>query len=524
MELSAFQEVRLRFRNATMLKVRVISISAPAVGSVLKSCRELFDLLERGDPFQADLSRQVWAFRVNILFTLLPFDSPEIGLLTRLEEIARKARQIPGTVKAAERLEQTTQFLLDHPENPKHHWIMSKGLTTTDSAQFDRTGFLSMMAMGRTFGWPRTSEGLFDAPWPVQTIDSRKCLATGVFDRVIIPGTCHYLSAPLFTELFHEGRSKAVDVLVYTGEWFSLRQRRVLPVSTIFQGKLTSRPITCTMEASAETHDADAADTDASMRDALWQISHDGEQSPAPGLVSARYVLCRDAHGLFVPTNTHLLVWRGDTPAEDNQLESIPVERIAEGDWLVMQPTDTGYLLDLESAEAGFGQKMEEACDWRPALESLFRTTFPEEIAEEMRAEGAHGVSLAQSLRNWVDGRVYGPGDRNELRVLLTILIRHGKLSSTSDLDQYVAEHWKGLKELRGIRHRAGHHIRSKIHHQLSKALEQLGQPSASQAVLLESGVRIQLSQVAALDDQTSWVPASRLMHLQPMKGGRWHE
>ncbi|MDP2828668.1 MAG: hypothetical protein Q8O37_08680 [Sulfuricellaceae bacterium] len=501
-----------------------MSISAPAVGSVLESCRALFDLLDRGDPFQADLSRQVWVFRAHILFTLLPFDSPEIGLLTRLEEIARTAGHIPGAVKAAGRLEQEARFLLAHPENPKHRWIMTASGTTTESAQSDRTRFLSMMAMGRTFGWPKTPEGLLDAPWPVQAIDSRKCLASAVFDRIIIPGTCHYLSAPLFTELFHEGRSKAVDVLVYPGEWFSLRQRLTPPVSTIFRGRLTSRPITCTVEATAGTHDADTADTDASMRDVLWQITHGGEQSRAPGLISARYVLCRDARGLFVPTNAYFLVWRGDIGDEEGQLERIPVHRLAEGDWLVMQPTDMGYRLDIESAEAGFSQKMEEACDWRPALECLLLIASPEEIAEEMLAEGATGVSLAQSLRNWANGSVYGPEKQNELRVLLVILIRHSKLPSAGVFDQYVAEHWKGLQELRGIRHRAGVRVRRDIHRQLSKALDLLGQPSASQSVLLESGVRVQLSQVAALDDQTSWVPASRLMHLQPMKGGRWHE
>ena len=260
------------------------------------------------------------------------------------------------------------------------------------------------------------------------------------------------------------------------------------------------------------------------MRDVLWQLTHDGEKSPAPGLIPARYVLCRDARGLFVPTNAHFLVWRGVTSDEDSQLESIPVYRLAEGDWLVMQQTDTGYLLDLESADAGFGQKMEKLCDWRPALGSLLLTASYEEVAEEMLAEGAHGISLAQSLRNWEDGSVYGPGNRNELRVLLTILIRHGKLPEPGNFVQYVAEHWKGLQELRGDRHRAGVHVRREIQRQLSKALEKLGQPSASQAVLLESGVHVQLSQVAALDDQTSWVPTSRLMHLQPMKGGRWHE
>ena len=79
-----------------------------------------------------------------------------------------------------------------------------------------------MMAMGRTFGWPSTADDLLVAPWPVQVIDTRKYLASAIFDRVIIPGTCHYLSSPFFTELFHEGRTRAVDVLVYPGERFSI--------------------------------------------------------------------------------------------------------------------------------------------------------------------------------------------------------------------------------------------------------------------------------------------------------------
>lgn len=515
-----------------MVKVREITIDSKAVGSVLQSCRALFDSLDRDDPFQADLSRKAWEFRAHVLFTLLPFDSHEIELLARLEEIADAAKRIPGAVNATGSLEQAARFLLNHPDNPKYHWIMAALDTALESAPPERMGLLSMMAMGKTFGCPKTTDGLLDAPRAVQVIESRRSLASEIFDRVIIPGTCHYLSSALHLELFHEGRVREVDVLVYPGEWFSLRNRLVPPGSAIFLGRLTSSRIACTAVATSDMPDAteverDEADADTSMRDELWQITHDGEKSPAPGLVSSRYVLCRNGHGLFVPIDAHFMVWRDDASDEDSQMESVPVDRLAEGDWLVMQPTDTGYLLDLESAEAGFGQRMEDACDWRPALERLLLTSSPVEIAEEMLAEGAHGVSLVQSVRNWTDGSVYGPGDRNELRVLLALLIRHGKLPVPENFDQYVAEHWKGLQEIRGIRHRAGLHVRSEIHRQLSSALGQLGQLGqlgVCQDVMLDGGVRIQLSQVAALDEQISWVPSSRLMHLQPMKGGRWRE
>ena len=524
MGLLPFQESTLRFRHAAMMKVRVIPIRSPSVTAVLESCHELFNLqLDRSDTFQADLSRKIWYFRAHILFTLLPFDSMEIQLGSRLEEIIKMARNIPSAIDAAARLETAMNSLLEHPENPKHHWITTEDITVGHPTQLNKTALLAMMAMGKTFGFPKTPEGFLVSARPVEIIDSRKGLVSAIFDRIVIPGTCHYLSGQFFTKLFYEGRSKTIDVLVYSGERFSLRQRLTLPASEIFRGKLTSRPITCTQEVTSETHDTNTIDIDAVMKDSFWKLAHDGAQSPNIGLVSARYVLFRNSHGLFVPSNANCLVWR-ETPTDDFQLMSIQVERIAEGDWLMLLSTDAGYLLDQASAEAGFGEKCEEVCDWRPALESLFRTVFPKDIAEEMRAEGAHGVVLAQSLQKWADGTVYGPGDKNELRALLTILIRHGKLPTTTDFDQYVANHWKGLQELRGIRHRAGHDIRSDIYHQLSKALGKLGHPTESQSVRLENGVTVHLDQVAALDDQTSWVRASRLMHLQPMKGGRWHE
>ncbi len=523
MSMSRFQRTSLRFRNAAMAKVRVVSVDAPAIRPALEACRSLFELLDRGDPYQAALTRQVWELRAHVLFTLLPFDSPEMALLPKLEGISKAAASIPGVRSEATRLDEALRLLFAQPKNPKYQWIVDQPPATSDGSQSDGTAVLAMMAMGRTFGCPVTSDNRLIAPWPVHLIDSRRTIAEGLFDKVIIPGTCHYLSPLLFTELFHEGRARTVDVLVYPGERFSLRKRLSPPESSTFRGRLMSRPIICSMETTTPP-ETDARDTDAWMKEGLWHLTHQGEQSPGPGLISARYILFRDGRGMFVPSAAYFLVWRNDAATEGRQLESVTVDRLAEGDWLAMQPTDTGYLLDIESAAAGFGQKMEDACDWRPALERLLLTASPEEIAEEMRAEGARGVSLEQSLRNWAEGTVYGPGYQSELRALLAVLIEHGKLSASSDFDQYVAEHWKGLRDIRGIRHRAGHHVLSRIHSQLSNALEQLEIPGITGDIFLEGDVRIQLSQVAALDEQTNWIPASRLMHLQPMRGGRWHE
>lgn len=177
MAMSVFRKTALRFRNAATPQVREIAIASPAVGAVLQSCRGLFGRLDRADPFQADLSRKVWELRAHILFTLLPFDSPEIGLHARFEEIAKAVKGIPGSVDVSDGLEQAVQLLLEQPDNPKHRWLMMSADTGIELSRCERTGILSMMAMGKAFGWPRTTDGVLMAPCAVQVIDSCQSLA-----------------------------------------------------------------------------------------------------------------------------------------------------------------------------------------------------------------------------------------------------------------------------------------------------------------------------------------------------------
>lgn len=515
------QETDLKFRNAAMARVRQVRVESPYVGAVLRVCGQVFQLLDHSDNHQASISRKLWEFRATIMFTLLPFDSLELGLHARLKAITSDTDQIPEMVNAVNNLVKSVQTLLDHPDNPKYQRIKTMPDYMIDTAAQKKTGFLSMMAMGRTFGWPATDSGCLDAAGAIRVIDSRKALASMVLDRIIIPGTCHYLSNTLFTNLFYQGCVGTADIFLYPGERFSLQHRLSPPESPVFRGRLTATRIACIKEFFTVVDESTGNDDD-DMKKRFWQLTHDGQKTPLPGYKPARYVLFKNAHGLFVPKGAGVLVWRGGNSAEDGELESMPVDRLAEGDWLVMQPSDTGYLLDLESAGEGFDHKMEETCDWRPALDALRLTINDEQITTEMLAVGAHGLSLEQSVRNWADGSVYGPGCQRELRALLLVLIRHGKIAVHGDIDQYVTNHWKGLQELRAIRHRAGHNVRRDIHRQLSNLIGKLVNLDESQSILLEGGACVQLCQVVALDDQTSWVPASRLLHLQLRKGAQW--
>lgn len=515
---SLFGQTVRRFRNAAALRVREIPVSSPLVAEVVHLSRQIVACLDRTDTFQSELGRRIWNLRTKILFTLLPFDHPKVGLCEILNDIAIDVTAIPAQVNLIRNLVQAGHALLEHPANPKLSRIRALLEAEMHGNSGSLTGIVAAMALGRTFGWPEKTDGIPDLPGDPVVIDSRKMLASTSFDRVIVPGTCHYLSPQMFVDLFDQGRAGEISVLLYPGEYFTLRKRQPLPDSHVFRGRLSSTRVICSRESISDLT-GEERDAEGGSEESIWEITHDGHRAQLPGYHAARYVLFRDARGLFVPEGAHLLVWKNGNTAEDNQLESVPVVRLSEGDCLVLRPGGTRYLLDLESAEEGFGQKLEETCNWRTALERLLLTRSPEDIAEEMRAVGANGRSLSQSLRNWADGSVYGPGHRSELGALLLVLMKHGKLATPTAMDEYLNANWNGLQELRGIRQRAAHSVRREICSQLSNALSHLKALPEGGLVALENGVTVQLCQLAAVDDRMAWVPPSRLMDLQPMKG-----
>lgn len=507
-----------QFRNAAGLRVREIPIGDPYIAEILQVSRRILACLDRSDPFQAALGRRVWSFRARIIFTLHPFHHPELGLLECLEKIVNDASLIPSLADSVRDLVRSTHALLERPTNPK--LVRATALLDPElgDSPESRTGIVVAMALGRTFGWPKRMDGTPDLPGDPVIIDSRKALTLSVLDRIIVPGTCHYLSPQIFIDLFYQGRAREIIVLLYPGEYFSLRERLALPESSAFRGKLTKTRVLCSRDAAGVPVEG-MVDSQGQHEEGVWEIAHDGQREPLPDHRAARFVLFRDARGIFVPEGAHLLIWRGDNEAEDSDLDSVPVARLSEGDWLVLRPSGTRYLLDLESAEEGFGQKMDEACDWRPALERLLLTRSAEEVAEEMQAVGASGRSLPQSLRQWADGTVYGPGHRAELAALFHVLSNYGKIAPPACMEEYVTARWNGLQQLRGIRHRAAQAVRREIYLQLSRTLGDLKAFPIGGVVALDNGVRVQLCQVAAVDEHRSWVPPARLMDLQPIQG-----
>jgi hypothetical protein len=518
MEASIFQNVVRRFNNIADTSVRETVVASPLAGSLIGACGTILRKIDRGSQDSADLIRRLWRLRTSVLFGVTAFDDPEMALEEQFEEIRSHAARVPDLVPDLDILANCVAELMRTPENPKRSWLLNHLGSSADADDPGSCEIAVFVAMtGGCFSSPALRLIL---PDQVTVIESRSQLLGQVFDSIVVLGTCQYLSSRTFTELFYMGCAKRMEVLCYPGEYFALRERPVLPECQLAKGRLNVRRIAVSRQTNDEHCEPDS---DSELAERLWDSVHDGERSEKPGHDRAKYVLLGNDRGFFVPVEGYsVLVWRDGCMGQPSLLAA-GAEDLAEDDLLVMQPGDTGKMLDLLSSKAGFEKKLEESCDWRPALERFLLAGTPEELAADMHGEGAQGLALTQSIRQWAEGSIYGPGHRNELRALLSVLLARGYLEPPNDLEAFVDAHWQGLQEARGIRHRAGFLVRQEISAQVIDALGRQEHLQDGHLLNLASGLVLQVRRVVAVDDRVSWVLPSQLLDLKPIRGGGWH-
>jgi hypothetical protein len=515
---SVFRNAVRRFNNIADMSVMERGVTSPLVGTFLAACNAILRKIDRDMPDSADLTRRLWWLRTSVLFGMTDFDHPAMALSERLESIRSHAARVPYLVTDLESLTDGVKRLIKAPENPKRNWLISNIGSSAETVGMDSREIAVFAAM--TGG--RSDYSLLRSILPdqVSVIESRSQLPAHVFDRIIVLGTCQYLSMRTYTELFHTGCSRRMEVLCYPGEYFVLRERPFPPECQLSKGRLNTRHIAVSRQGGADISEADA---DGELAVKLWDVVHDGERAQRPGRMRAKYILLSTDQGFFVPAEGYSVLVCRDGSAGEPSLFAAGAEDLAEDDLLIIQVGNTGRMLDFLSSLAGFETKLEESCDWRSALERFLLTGTPEELAIDMHDEGAQGLALAQSIRHWAQGSVYGPGHRNELRALLSVLLAHGYLGPLVDLESFVDAHWKGLQEARGIRHRAGVKARQELLRQVLDAFGQQERLSDGQQLNLASGLVLQVHRVVAVDDRVSWVLPSQLHDLRPIRGDRWH-
>ena len=524
---TVFSRINRIYENVQLSRLTRHELEFPPAARIQKTSSRLFQMLDHADPVQADISRRLWVLRSSILFTVLQFNDPILELQGQLNELEQSSKGLPDTTQLIDSLKKQVAEIVNVSVNPKREWLLNRILENqrSDGGQI---GVLCALSAGRSPGWPpdRTDQ-LHELSDGLVLIGSRRHLRSRVFETVVLPCACRNAPSALLSELLFSGFAAKLDVLIYSGEKFHIPKRLMLPCDGIFEGRVQKTDIET--EAAVVSCDSALSAVDAWMNEAFWQGIHGAARSSSQDSVPANYILFCDGTGTFLPKSGRILTLPAEGVLVDaSDLCMIPVDDLNEGDLVVLRSGDSGFLLDDASDRimntAGNESLFETATDWKISLEALLVTHSYEEVAQALRERGA--TTSAASIHQWAGPEVLGPGDERVFRELINLLAEKGKIKKVgAELISYADSRWNGLKDLRGVRHKAGNQIRQDLFKALFSRLgNECDQLVDGEHIRIEGDTCAELLilRVSSVDRNTSHVPPARLGQMDDLKENRW--
>lgn len=527
--ISAFSRTCRIFENCKHSSFIKHEIDFPSASHCIKVSSQFFRMLDRTDPVQSEISRRLWVLRSSVLFTVLPFDDPDLRLLIQVSQLEQAAIGLPDAAPLIDSLRKVVADIVSEGRNPKREWL-ARVLPEVLEKGGGYIGFLTGLSPGRSPGWPQERYGLLaELCSQILPIGSRRDLRSNLFETVILPCACSNVHPSLLSELFFAGLTTKLEVLLYPGERFQMPKRLMLPSDCIFSGHLQSSKIENEVVVVPVDRTLPAVDT--WMNEAFWHGLHGAARGSRHELSPAKYILFCDGTGTFLPADGRVITLPADGKVNDeNDLFMVRIDDVCEGDIVVMRSGDPGLLLD-EASERIIGREgneylLEMATDWKDALDALLVSHTNEEVAEGLRERGVSASSA--SIQNWIGPDVLGPGDERVFHELIYFLAAKGKIQKVgTELTKYAAVCWQSLQSLRGLHHKAGNLIRQ----DLFKALfSRLGKESGCatlsdrESISINGGTEAQLLilRVAAVDSSTAYVQPSRLGKIDDLVGNKW--
>jgi hypothetical protein len=524
--MSTFSIVSQIFGNVRESLFNRHEVGNNTIARMMRDSSRLFKILDRSDSVQADLSLRLWILRSSVLFTLLPFDDLSLGLMKKMEEFSQSASGLPEAALFVESIGKAVDDLVASGVNMKREWLLHT--MSVDEDADAGVGVLCALSAGKAPGWPtEKSLELVDQFKGLKLIKSRKDLRSGVLKRIILPCACRNAPSALLAEVIHSGRSFMIDVLLYPEEKFNDSKRLTPPVCSIFKGKLQKQ---IRQHEIHVVRDENAfAAVDDWMNEAFWQGIHGGDRRAAANLVSANYVLFCDGTGAFLPANGRVpTIPENEDLSGVSDLRLVCVENVCEGDLVVLKAGDSSFLLDEASDQImhnhGGQNLVDEATDWKSALDALLLTHSREAVAKELRERG---VSISPlSISQWAGTDLLGPGSERAFKALMGLLGDKGKLGENDqNMTEYAESRWASLQELRRVRHRAGNMIRQELLKKLySRLCSGIGRIGNRTSINLDgdSGVELLILRVSSVDQNPAFIPPYRLCRLDDLKDNKW--
>ena len=526
---SLFARTNRRFENARQQKLIRNEIEFPLADQVIRTSSRLFQMFDRDEPIQAEVSRRLWILKSSILFTFLPFDHPALQLQNQMIELVKMSEGLPEASRWIESLKHDVADLVRLARNPKREWLL-QFIAEYSKRGDEPIGILSALSAGRPPGWPAEAlSSLSASKSPIVLIGSRRQLISNVFESVVLPCACRNVPLQLLFDLLFSGRASALEVLLYAGERFQIPRRLTLPNDQFFEGRLSRTQVE--REVVVVPGEPALHAVDDWIDEAFWQGLHGATRTSLLDQVPANYVLFCDGTGTFLPAGCRILTLpENGAINSEGDLRTVSIDDLCEGDLIVLRSGESGLLLDEASdrimGQAGNDSLFEMATDWKEALDALLVTHSNKEVAQELQDRGA--PTRATNIHHWIGPEVLGPGSERVFRELINLLAEKGKIrKSGAELASYVESRWRSLQELRGVRQKAGNMIRHNLFTALFSRYGGGSRPLTSRdSVHIEgnTGTELLILRVSSLDRNIAHVSPSRLGQMDDLKGNKWLE
>lgn len=527
-----FTTVDRIFSNQESSTVHVVRLRCEPVRQFLESIKSVYRTIDFADEYQAQLGKLLWRLRCTVLFALAPYDHEELRLAVLGEEISDMAERLPGTRESVALLKHVMSALLEQKENPKLKWVLKQNWSKDMSA-----AIFALMAMRKSFGTDLVEWYSENHNSDLGMITSLEHLGSEQYSTLVMPGTLQYLSQGLFMKIFHRGEFKKIYILLYEGEFLSLKSRMHLPHSSLFLGLSEGADLSIEKKGDFNLIQDYINDENLPTQEQIFGFSGKMINSHSDGC-SSRFLLCEDGSGFYVAESDRLRVWRPD--AQDTLAFVYPAQ-LLEGDFVVLEKGRRRNLLDHSGCNEEFSAELNATGAWREPLRAMLLSSSLEKIANRMIETGhlyesSIGLDLANAVQlsgdvpigkseldsgnvvrnlkanisKWAEGQVYGPGDLHHLLALVQVMVECGYLQIEGSSEEAARQWFKDLEKLRAGRRVAGMNLSDQIDYLLADTLR-THVPKDGLELLLDNGMLISVHQLAMISAQVSAVSESLL-------------
>lgn len=526
-----FELAQMIFQNAHKFSVQCHTISdfPPVEELIRETGRWFYELGNEDDDSFRSLKMKIWRLRASVIYSLLPFDSKELGIAEQLWSLQREVVYVPFLQERVGRLTKILQFLLETPGNPKREKVFELLQACPDKGC--GTGIVVSLVRGPTPGWSKTvANEIVNIVPKCEFIQGSKALKHRTYRQLILPASGRL--SPVVVDLYHGCRTERLDVVVYQREGAYTPHKRSLPKGTYV--KRMPLKILPTVGPSEQPAGETCLDEWAQRR--FWESLREhlpGGMSPAVQdrdfFIKARIVILADNRKVCLREDMHvieiseLVEGQADFEISGKKYPRRRVDQLKEGDLIVLRTSGSGeYLVDFADVlmEAdGNGNLRATALDWKPQLSQALLVHGSEKITLLLNSKG-HGISNHRYLWMWTTDLVIRPQSRQLFLDLINILNSLGFGLKEGDPFAAATKRWEKMKEIIRYHGKAGRKIRQALLERLRKMIKDRVVITDSYHLSLPSlsAGEISVFRVAAIDSVSIDIPYSHAGVITPLE------